>query len=155
MIRALCLLFGVVGRADKDCDLFRATETTSSADSSSDRDSLASIDGKLSNTGETRGRDGLEFSPSSWINVDGTRLRNGDTLRIGGEACSSAGFCRCATIVNPRGRLVTLSVAVGLSGTTVGKYGATSSWSSLWLLRVFFGRGASRTGGASARTHEG
>ena len=60
-IKALCLLFGVVGRAARDCDLFRAAGAVSdgSTASSSDCDNLVSIDGKRSNTGEARGRDGL------------------------------------------------------------------------------------------------
>jgi len=64
-INALCLLFGVLGRVETDCDLVRATGNMSngSATSSSDCDNLVSMDGKPSNTGETRGRDGLGFRP--------------------------------------------------------------------------------------------
>lgn len=123
VIKALCLLFGVVGRADKDCDLFRATGTSVA---SSRCNNLVSIDGKLSSAGETHERDGLEFRRSSWSSID-TRLRNGDTSGTGSEARCLTGLCRSATIVNPRGRLEPLPVAGGLSGMVVGKRGATSS----------------------------
>ena len=49
-IKALCLLFGVVGRVDKDCDLFRATGTipNGSATSPFSCDNLVSMEGKRS-----------------------------------------------------------------------------------------------------------
>jgi len=89
-IKALCLLFGVVGRTEKDCDLFRATGTIpdGSVVSPLSCDNLVSMDGKLSNTGETRGRDGLEFHPLSWFS-DGARLSDSDSLGIGGKGRSS------------------------------------------------------------------
>jgi len=66
-IKALCLLFGVVGCADKDFDLFGAIGTVSNgpAPPPPNCDNLVSMDGKPSNTGETRGRDELVFRPSS------------------------------------------------------------------------------------------
>ena len=117
-INALCLLFGVDGLADKDCDLTRTTGTPSngSAASSSDCDSLVEMDGKPSNAGETRGRDGLEFN-------DGARLRDGDTLGTGGNVGPSVGSCCLVTTVNPRDR----PTARGFSGTLMGRCGATSS----------------------------
>lgn len=130
-IKALCLLFGVIGRADKDCDLVRPNGTIPDgpAPSSSDRVILVSMDGKPSNTGETRGRDGLLFPPLSWFN-DATRLRNDGTLGIEGNGGSPTHSGSFATIVNPRGRLGTLTMAggsSGSSGTVVGKRVATSS----------------------------
>ena len=127
VIKALCLLFGVVG-CDKDLDLVRVTVTpfNGSAVSSSDCDNLASMDGKPSNTGETRGRIGLGFCPLGQFG-DETRLRNGDTLGIEGKAGTSPGSCRLATIVNPRGRLPIALGFFGTSGRVVGKRGATSS----------------------------
>jgi hypothetical protein len=129
-INALCLLFGVVGFADKDFDLVMAVGTISSgsAVSSSDCDNLVSMDGKLSNTGETRGRGGLGFRPLSWSN-DGTRLRDGNTLGTKGKGGSSTGSCCFATIVNLRSRFETLSVTGGFSGIPgmMGKCGAISS----------------------------
>lgn len=55
-IRALCLLFGVLGRANKDCDLVKTTGSVSDglAPSYSDCNNLVSMDGKPSNSGETR-----------------------------------------------------------------------------------------------------
>jgi len=130
-IKALCLLFGVVGFADKDFDLVRTAGTISNGSpaSSSDCDNLVSMDGKPSNTGEARGRDGLELCPLRWLNDD-TRLRNGDTLGTKGRGSLSTGSCCFATIVNLRSRLETLSVAGGsprTSGVVVDKRGATSS----------------------------
>jgi len=129
VIRALCLLFGVAGFG-KDFDLIRVTGTPSegSAVSSSDCDSLVSMEGKPSNADETRGRGGLESLPLSWFD-DATRLRNGDTLGSKGIGGSSTGSCCLATIVNPRCRLETLPVALrffGTSGMVVGNCGVTS-----------------------------
>lgn len=104
--KALCLLFGV-GRADKDCDLVRITGATDG--SAPNCDNLVSMDGKPSNIGETRGRDGPMFD-------DGTRLRNGGTLGTDDEGS----FC-FVTIVNPRSRLATRPVAAGSFKMTVGK----------------------------------
>jgi len=79
--------------------------------------------GKLSNTGETRGRDELEFHPLSWFS-DGARLSNSDSLGTEGNGGFSTSSCCFATIVIPRRRLETLLVAMGssvTSGVTVGK----------------------------------
>jgi len=124
-IKALCLLFGVVGRINKDCDLFRATGTipNGSAVSPISCDNLVSMDGKLSNIGETRGRDGLESHPLSWFS-DGARLGNSGRLGTEGKGGSSMSSCCFATIVSPRRRLATLFVAMGSSvilGATMGK----------------------------------
>lgn len=145
-IKALCLLLGVVG-CDKDCDLVRVAGALSDglAASSSDCDNLVSMDGKRSNTGETRGRDGLVFPSLGRLN-DGTRVRNGDTLGTGGKAGSSMGSRCLATIVSPRRRPEAPPAALGYpetSGITVGKYGGTSPSRSLWILRASFGRGGS------------
>ena len=126
VIKALCLLFGVVG-CDKDLDLVRVTVTPFDGSvSSSDCDNLASMDVKPSNTGETRGRIGLGFCPLSQFGDD-TRLRSGDNLGIEGKAGTSPGSCRLATIVNPRGRLPIALGFLGTSGIVVGKRGMTSS----------------------------
>lgn len=118
-IKALCLLFGVVGRTDKDCDLFKATGTTpnDSAVSPFSCDNLVSMDGKLSNTGETRGRDGLEFRLLGWRS-DGACLSIRGSLGTEGKGSSSTGSCCFATIVSPRRRLETLSVTIGSSVTS-------------------------------------
>jgi hypothetical protein len=65
IIKALCLLFGVVGCTNRDCDLVSAVAPTLTdpATPSIDFDNLVSMDGKASNTGDARGRDGLEFRP--------------------------------------------------------------------------------------------
>ena len=127
VIKALCLLFGVVG-CDKDFDLVRVTVVPSGDPpaSSSDCENLVSMDGKPSKTGETRERGELEFRRLSWFS-DGTRVRNGDTLGIDGKGGPSPGSCRLATIVNPRGRLPVTLGFLGTSGMVVGKRGAISS----------------------------
>jgi len=126
VINALCLLFGVVG-CDRDLDLVRVTVVPSNcpAISSSDCDSLDWMDGKPSNTGETRERGELEFRPSGRYG-DVTRLRNGDTLGVEGKGDTSEGSWCLATIVNPRGRLPGVLAFLGTSGT-VGNCGITSS----------------------------
>jgi hypothetical protein len=117
-IKSLCLLFGAEGRAGEDTDLLRATGTVpnGSAISPFSCDNLVSMDGKLSNIGETRGRDGTELRALDWLS-GGTRLSDSDSLETEGKGLSSTGSCCFATIVSPRRRLETLFVAVGSSVT--------------------------------------